>query len=197
MRENDKWGGLCVKVMNDQDIIMLLNERKEESLKIIQEQYGKLIKRISMNIINNAECANECMNDVLFDVWKSIPPAKPISISSYVCMLSRRRTIDKVRKATAAKRDCTTFMTVSEEFAEVEDGLDDLLESINIKASINSFLKDLSPINREVFISRYFDFESISSISTRLHITQNSVKTRLIRMKEKLRSYLQEGGVHI
>lgn len=186
-----------MKVVKDQDIIALLNERKEEGLKIIQEQYGKLIGKISMNITGSAECAEECLNEVLFDVWNSIPPAKPFSISSYVCMLSRRRTIDKVRKVTAAKRDGTTFTTVSEEFAEVEDGLEDLLESVNIQATIDSFLKDLSPLNREIFISRYFDFESISSISTRLRMTQNSVKTRLVRMREKLRSYLREGGVHL
>ena len=186
-----------MKVINDQDIIALLNERKEEALNVIQEQCGKLIKKISMNINNNVECADECLNDVLLDIWNSIPPAKPISISSYVCMLSRRRTIDKVRNKMAAKRDCTTFTIVSEEFAEVEDGLEDFLESININAIINSFLKDLSAINREIFISRYFDFESISSISKRLHITQNSVKTRLVRMRKKLRLYLQEGGIHI
>ena len=104
-----------MKVINDQDIIALLNERKEEALNVIQEQWGKLIKKISMNINNNVECADECLNDVLLDIWNSIPPAKPISISSYVCMLSRRRTIDKVRNKMAAKRDCTTFTIVSEE----------------------------------------------------------------------------------
>lgn len=186
-----------MKVINDQDIISLLNERKEEALKIIQEQYGKLIKKISMNITNNAECADECLNDVLFDVWNSIPPAKPISISSYVCMLSRRRTIDRVRNVTAVKRDCAAFTTVSEEFAEVEDGLEELLDSISINVTINAFLKDLSPVNREIFLSRYFDFESIASISSRVHITQNSVKTRLLRMREKLRKCLQDGGVYI
>ena len=115
-----------MKTINDQIIIALLEDRKEEGLKIIQEPYGKLIKKISMNIFNNVECADECLNDVLFDVWNTIPPVKPITLLSYVCMLSRRRTIDKVRNSTAAKRDVTTFTTVSEECAEVEEGLDDL-----------------------------------------------------------------------
>ncbi len=183
--------------IDDRGIIALLNDRNEESLQIIEKQYGKLIRKISINLVNNAELADECLNDVLFDVWNTIPPLQPFSISSYVCTLSRRRTIDKIRHASASKRDFSNFYIVNEEFASVEDGLETLLESINIKAVINSFLKDLSGINREIFISRYFDFEAVSDISSRLHISENSIKTRLVRMKKKLRSYLQKGGIYL
>ena len=112
-------------------------------------------------------------------------------------MLSRRRAIDRVRNATAAKRDRTAFTAVGEEFAEVADGLDEHLDSIRIQSAVNAFLRHQAPTNREIFISRYFDFEPIDSISARLHMTPNAVKIRLNRMRKKLRSDLQKGGVPI
>lgn len=183
--------------INDRDIITLLHERNEEALRVIAERYGRLIRKIAINITDSAECADECLNDTLFDVWNTIPPQDPISISSYVSMLSRRRAIDRVRNATAAKRDRTAFTAVGEEFAEVADGLDERLDSIRIQSAVNAFLRHQAPTNREIFISRYFDFESIESISARLHMTPNAVKIRLNRMRKKLRSDLQKGGVPI
>lgn len=183
--------------INDRDIITLLHERNEEALRVIAERYGRLIRIIAINITDSAECADECLNDTLFDVWNTIPPQDPISISSYVSMLSRRRAIDRVRNATAAKRDRTAFTAVGEEFAEVADGLDERLDSIRIQSAVNAFLRHQAPTNREIFISRYFDFEPIESISARLHMTPNAVKIRLNRMRKKLRSDLQKGGVPI
>ena len=183
--------------INDRDIITLLHERNEEALRVIAERYGRLIRKIAINITDSAECADECLNDTLFDVWNTVPPQDPISISSYVSMLSRRRAIDRVRNATAAKRDRTAFTAVGEEFAEVADGLDERLDSIRIQSAVNAFLRHQAPTNREIFISRYFDFEPIESISARLHMTPNAVKIRLNRMRKKLRSDLQKGGVPI
>ena len=82
-------------------------------------------------------------------------------------------------------------------FAEVADGLDERLDSIRIQSAVNAFLRHQAPTNREIFISRYFDFEPIESISARLHMTPNAVKIRLNRMRKKLRSDLQKGGVPI
>ncbi len=183
--------------INDRDIITLLHERNEEALRVIAERYGRLIRKIAINITDSAEYADECLNDTLFDVWNTVPPQDPISISSYVSMLSRRRAIDRVRNATAAKRDRTAFTAVGEEFAEVADGLDERLDSIRIQSAVNAFLRHQAPTNREIFISRYFDFEPIESISARLHMTPNAVKIRLNRMRKKLRSDLQKGGVPI
>ena len=184
-----------VNKINDTEIIKMLFERNEKALEIIQEQFGKLIRRISMNIFNNIEYANECLNDVLLDVWNSIPPTSPLSVASYVCMLSRRRTIDVLRKENADKRKSTDYKSVEIELAAIDDGLDDLIDSVNITQILNVFLADISVTNREIFISRYYDFESIKSISTRLHMTENSVNTRLTRMREKLKKELLTGGI--
>ena len=185
-----------VKQTNDRDIISMLFDRNPDALGIIQRQFGRLIKRISLNIVNSTEEAGECLNDVLLDVWNTVPPAEPVSVSSYVCMLSRRRAIDRVRSQTAAKRN-SSFSAVCSELAEAEDGLEKVLDGISINAVINTFLKKLSPVNREIFMSRYFDFEPVKSISERIHISENSVKTRLLRMRKKLRCELEAEGVQL
>ena len=92
-------------------------------------------------------------------------------------------------------QEFTKLYDAQVELAAIDDGLDDLIDSVNITQILNVFLADISATNREIFISRYYDFESIKSISTRLHMTENSVNTRLTRMREKLKKELLKGGI--
>ena len=181
----------------DDGIITLLFERDESALEKIQEKYGQLIKQIAFNLFKCSNTADECLNDTLLDIWNSRPPNKPVSISSYACMLARRRSIDRLRKENAEKRihpGNSTYPDVYEELADIDDLSDRVIDGIELSRHINAFLKSLSGVNREIFISRYFDFEELDSIAKRLKISKNSVNTRLFRMKNTFKKQLSEGG---
>ncbi|MBR6559287.1 MAG: sigma-70 family RNA polymerase sigma factor [Clostridia bacterium] len=181
----------------DDVIIKLLFDRDERALEKIQTEYGQLIKYIAFNLFKNSDVAEECLNDTLLDIWNSIPPNKPASVSSYASMLARRRAIDRLRKENAEKRihpGNSTYPDVYEELADIDDLSDRVIDGIELSRHINAFLKSLSGVNREIFISRYFDFEELDSIAKRLKISKNSVNTRLFRMKNTFKKQLSEGG---
>ena len=181
----------------DDGIIKLLFERDESALEKIQEKYGQLIKQIAFNLFKSGSAAEECLNDTLLDIWNSIPPNKPASISSYACMIARRRAIDTLRKEYAEKRvhpDNSIYSDVCEELAEIEDVAENIVNKIELSRQINKYLAGLSRESREIFISRYFDFEDIESIAKRLHTSKNAVNTRLFRMRNSLKKQLLEEG---
>jgi len=181
----------------DEIIIKLLFDRDETALEKIQTEYGQLIKYIAFNLFKNSDVAEECLNDTLLDIWNSIPPNKPVSVSSYAAMLARRRAIDRLRKEHAEKRiypGNSVYPDVYGELADMEDLSETVIEGIELSRQINLFLGGLSGTNREIFISRYFDFEELDSISKRLRISKNSVNTRLFRMKNAFKKQLTEGG---
>jgi len=181
----------------DDGIIELLFKRDESALEKIQEKYGQLIKQIAFNLFKCSSTADECLNDTLLDIWNSIPPNKPVSISSYACMLARRRSIDRLRKEYAEKRmhpECSSYPDVCDELADIEDVAENIVDGIELSRHINKYLSTLSYENREIFISRYFDFEDISSIAKRLHVSKNSVNTRLFRMRNSFKEQLLKEG---
>ncbi|MBR5453733.1 MAG: sigma-70 family RNA polymerase sigma factor [Clostridia bacterium] len=181
----------------DDVIIKLLFDRNEKALEKIQTEYGQLIKYIAFNLFKNSDVAEECLNDTLLDIWNSIPPNKPVSVSSYASMLARRRAIDRLRREHAEKRiypGNSAYPDVYGELADIEDVSDTVIDGIELSRHINLFLGGLSGTNREIFISRYFDFEELDSIAKRLRISKNSVNTRLFRMKNAFKKQLSEGG---
>ncbi len=186
--------------MEQDKIKKLLFDRDESALGHIQTEYGHLMKSIAFNLFRNDGVADECLNDTLLDVWNTIPPKDPKSLISYVCMLVRRRAIDRFRQEIAQRRahpEAAGYAEVSEELAFMEDFADDVVERLEITRILNEHMRSLSGTNREIFISRYYDFESLDSISARLHISKNSVNIRLTRMRQALKEKLEKGDISL
>ncbi len=184
--------------MDQEKIKEKLRARDETALKHIQNQYGNLIKQVAFNLFRSDTVAEECLNDTLMDIWNTIPPADPKSIMSYACMIVRRRAIDRIRKENTIKRFCpegSGYTEVEEDLEYLDDVATTVTDKMVLTEIINGFVKKQSRLNREIFISRYHDFESLDSIAARLHMTKNSVNIRLTKMKRSLKAELEKGGV--
>ena len=183
----------------DSHIIELLLQRSEAALEMIQECYGRLVRAIAFNMTKSDTVAEECLNDTLLDIWNSIPPEKPDSVGSYACMIARRRSVDRVRSLNAQKRYMpdTEYVSVYEELAFLDDFSEDVVNGMTLNEVIDDFLDGLSLRDREIFMSRYYDFESMESIASRLHMSKNALSVRLLRIKKKLSERLGKEGIGV
>ena len=59
---------------------------------------------------------------------------------------------------------------------------------------INSFLDLCSEEQRNIFVRRYWYFDSVSEICAKYSLPQSKVKTTLFRMRKKLKKHLSDGG---
>lgn len=187
-----------MKRKKDENIIKLLFDRDESALSLIQELYGNLVKSLAFNVLRNDSTAQECLNDTLLAIWDTIPPEKPDSVSAYAAAIVRRKAIDRLRRETAQKRQIHgnyTYDEISEELAFIDDFSADSVKSIVLSEVMNSFLSELSKTNREIFMCRYFDMETLDSISARMHISKNSLNAKLFRMRDKLKTMLEKEGI--
>ncbi len=183
--------------MEQKEIMKMLCDRDESALGHIQTEYGNLIKSIAYNLFKSDSVAEECLNDTLMDIWDTIPPEDPKSLVSYACMIVRRRAIDRIRSERAQKRtrpEGSEYTEVLEEISYLEDISEEVVDKIELSKILSEYLRTLSRTNREIFISRYYDFETPGSIAARLHLSKNSVNTRLTRMKNGLKEKLEKGG---
>ncbi len=73
---------------NDAQILELFEHRSEETISAETLQYGGLCRQIAMNILGNAEDAEECVNDTWLAVWNRIPPEQPRSLTAYICRIA-------------------------------------------------------------------------------------------------------------
>lgn len=182
------------KPCTTEEIIKALDDRDPSALKEIEKNYGGLMRSMAYNLGMEPRDAEECMNDAYMEVWNTVPPAKPENIRSYVCMLMRRIIIDRIRYNSAEKRAGAVFSEISNELDACADVENKVIDEICIPSIINKFLKDQTPENREIFIRRYFEFESNKSISRDLMLTTSAVDKRLSRMRSELKKLFTQWG---
>lgn len=184
--------------MDDLGIIALYFARDEQAIKETDAKYGKLCYRIAYNILNNYEDSKECVNDTYVGVWNAIPPTRPNNFMSFVCRIARNLTLKKLAFMRCEKRWLGVFVSLDELEAVLPD------ERIAVEVSdedigklISDFLRRQKEAVRNVFIRKYYFFDSIGEIAERYSFTESKVKNMLFHTRNKLREYLIKEGVEI
>ena len=184
--------------MDDLKIIELYFKRDEQAIKETDIKYGKLCRSISYNILNNSEDAEECVNDTYMGIWNSVPPTKPSSLMAYLCKIARNLSIKRLTFNKRDKRSANLTLSI-EELSEV---LPDERYAPNVKdedvaKSISRFLKTQKEDVRNIFIRKYYFFDSIESISKRYGFTSSKIKNILFNTRKKLKDHLIREGIEI
>lgn len=60
-------------MIQDDAIIEMFFERSEDAIRELDTKYGKACFKLSYNIVNNRQDAEECVNDSYLGVWNAIP----------------------------------------------------------------------------------------------------------------------------
>lgn len=184
--------------MEDAEIIMLLEQRRESALDEIIHRYGRMLKTFAGRILPTAQDAEECINDALLDIWNTIPPKCPESVASYAAMLTRRRAVDRLRHMTAKKRGGGVYLVALDELEDcISADAAPAEDREEFKNAINSFLASLTTDDRLLFMGRYFAMESIQALADRNGVTKNTINIRLSRIRKKLRNWLEERSIFI
>ena len=184
--------------MDDSEIIELYFLRDEQAIDETDKKYGKLCLNIAKNVLGNNYDAEECVNDTYLSIWNVIPPTRPNRFAAFISKIVRNLSIKRLDYNLANKR--SRYLTVS--FAELEcvlssDCIESKIEQEEIAKKISAFLWEEKEDARNVFIRRYYFFDSIGDIAEKYSYTESKVKNMLYRSRERLKAYLKNEGVEL
>lgn len=183
--------------MQDNRIIELLQKRDEAAISEIRSKYGNLCFRIAEQMLNHAEDAEECVNDMLFAVWNSVPPQEPRNLEAYLVTLLRRAATDRLRSLTRQKRGGSQSTETLDELAEVipsKDSVESEVDRRALTAALRSFLDGLPESSRQIFMERYYFNTPVRTIAERHWMQVGAVNVLLHRIRKKLKKHLKKEG---
>lgn len=179
--------------MDDSEIIELFWQRSEDAICAAEEKYGNLCGMIANNLLRNPEDARECANDVWHSLWNAIPPEKPKNLAAYIARVARNLAMKRLTYRTAAKRQAAVVS-----FEELSDCVPDpatpemALEGKELSRTLDAFLDMLPPEDRNLFLRRYWFFDSTKELAASFRMTESKVKIKLHRIRKKLKDYLEK-----
>ncbi len=184
--------------MDDRRIVELFRKRDETAIELIAEKYGKRLFGLAFSILGNRQTAEECVNDVYLKVWENVPPNDPSAyLPAYLLRITRQIAINRLKHDSANKRSAE-ICELTREMEECIPSSADPAMAAEAKAladGINGFLAGLKKTKRDVFVRRYWFFDTIPEIAKRMGFTESKVKMMLKRMREELKSYLEKNHI--
>lgn len=183
--------------MDDSQIIRLYFDRSENAITETGKKYGTYCYSIASNILGIHEDAEETVNDTYLSAWNTIPPHVPNVLAAYLGRITRQLSIDRLRKYRAFKRGGGEIATALEELGECVSDKDEVEGAIyrkELMASINRFLGELKPLERSVFICRYWYLDSTEEIAGKSACSVSKIKSMLLRIRKRLNTHLEKEG---
>ena len=181
--------------MDDSSILSLYAARSEQAIKETQARYGRLMQKIAYQILGSTEDAEECVSDVLLQVWRAIPPEKPAYFRAYLAALTRNAALNRYAANTAQKRGAGETAAALDELSECipsQENIERTVEQRAVIEALEHFLKKLPEKHARIFMLRYFSMLKLSDIAGELSVPENTVKSILKRTRKKLCSELKK-----
>lgn len=186
--------------MDDPQIVELYLSRNESAISQTAQKYGFQLRQIANRVLNNPAAAEECENDTYLHAWNLIPPNEPRTyLFAFLGKITRHLAIDEWRKQASQKRQAI-ICELTQEMSEcipAQDNVEQESDLSNLTQAVNAFLSTCPSDQRNVFVRRYWFFDTIPEISKRYGFSQSKVKTMLFRMREELRYHLKKEGYMI
>ncbi len=181
--------------MEDSKIVDLYWARDERAIEHSSKKYGRMLSSLSFSLLSSFEDAEECVNDTYVAAWGAMPDARPDYLGAFLSKLTRRISVDRLRKRTSEKRGGDQVVSELSDCIPSGEDIMEEYDSKRIREELDCFLGSQSKEKRVMFVLRYFYSRSISEIALQMGIGESKVKTTLYRLREELRKRLEEQDI--
>ena len=181
---------------NDRQLALLLKNHPSRGMAEAMARYGAPVKTICAAILGpeDRQEVEEAVADSFVALWKGLDrydPERPLS--AWLYGIARRTALERRRKLGRV----LPFQELDEQLpGDDTDPADQAAERENARL-LRQAVEELPPPDREIFIRRYYLYQTVKEIAARLGTTPKAVEHRLDRGRRRLREKLMERGVDL
>ncbi len=165
----------------DEHLMAMIQAQIRNGLDLLHERYAPLLKGLSMKVLHNDADAEDLLQDVFLEIWDRAANYDPLKGRplSWIATLTRRRSIDRLRKR-------ETYFRVEDRFAEETHARGDSWTHVQedlAKSEMNEHLQRalaaLPEAQRNAIMLAYHRQMSQREIAAHTGIPLGTIKTRL------------------
>jgi RNA polymerase sigma-70 factor (ECF subfamily) len=185
----------------DRRLIARLQARDEAAVHELAERYGPRIYQLALRQMKNPEDAEEVTQDVLLKVYRKIGAFRGDSaLSSWIYRITFNTAMSRLRSSKLeraaqhrerARADQDETRQASLQVADWSHMPDEELLRAQLRRAVMAAIQDLPEIYRVPVVLRDIEGLTTEEASSRLHVKDQTLKSRLHRGRLLLRERLQ------
>ena len=147
---------------------------------------------IVFNLANgslNTMDMEELTSDTFVSLWYNREKVQPDKLKGYICCIAKNKTKNKLKSV-------SRHQIISIDEIDYEDGLivSDEVENKIIAEVIMDALNEIGEPDKEIIIRHYYYYQSSTEISEKMGMKSETVKSRIKRARDKLKTILMKRG---
>lgn len=178
--------------MTEEKILARMKRKKSDALEALISLYGNYVASIIKYILGArgaTEDVEELTSDVFFSLWNHADALTTKNLKSYMGATARNKAKDFLRRNQIIPMELETLPICS---------YDDT-EQLLIRSEQNRLVKEavftMKESDREIFLRYYYYLQTTGEIATCMGMDPTTVRVRLMRGRNALRSKLQKEDV--
>jgi RNA polymerase sigma-70 factor (ECF subfamily) len=189
----------------DRELIRRLRARDETAVHELAERYGSRIFQLAMRYMKNREDAQEVTQDVLLKVYRKVDAFRgDAALSSWIYRITFNTAMSRLRSnraARAADMERERALAAESASGDVPHRVrqpadwsrmpDEELLRLQLRDAVAAAISELPEIYRAPVVLRDIEGLTTEEASTRLHLKDQTLKSRLHRGRLMLRDRLR------
>ncbi|MDF3002441.1 MAG: polymerase subunit sigma-24 [Bacillota bacterium] len=180
--------------MDDREILAGLKRLDETAYEALMDKYFRYVGAVVVRTAGNRlplQDIEEICSDTFIKIWFSSGTIQLTgeNLKGYIGITARNLTLNVLRGKRKTFTDNLEADMVScrsaEDYAVLGEEMGALKEMINT----------LAPLDREIFIRRYFYLERVMDIAREKGLNEKTVSTKLSRARQRLQLAIDKGGI--
>jgi RNA polymerase sigma-70 factor (ECF subfamily) len=182
----------------DRALIARIEARDDKALALLYDRYSGRLFGLAQRILGDTGEAEEVLQEVFLFVWRAATTFDPArgNVVAWLLVATRSRAIDRIRARRPAARAGLTSLDRVPESADPSDVEADSAAR-QWEALCRSAIAELPAEQRAALELAYFEGLTHQEIAARTATPLGTVKTRirlgLMKLRERIRPYLQGG----
>lgn len=175
-----------MKNISDQIIIREIRKRNHVVFKSLFLDYYEVLTRYAERFVFNTEQSEDIVQTLYIYIWEHADELSiESSLSSYLFRAVRNRCFNYLRDMKVSDKHGLLYMETM-----LTSANDQAENDPEINTTIKSTMGELPTEMARIVELKYIQQKKVKEIAECLHISENTIKTQLLRAKEKFRTAL-------
>jgi RNA polymerase sigma-70 factor (ECF subfamily) len=169
----------------NEKVVELIINQDQEGLRLLKQHYSGLMNYIVGNILENPQDIEDCINDIVIKIWRSIDSysKEKSKFTTWLTVIARNTALNYLRKQRIPHEELKDNLIDSsspEAIVIRKESLEELKEAIG----------RLTSKEQHLFYRKYYYMQRTAQIAAELGMTERSVERKLYRLRKKIQNEL-------
>lgn len=180
--------------MDEKSLLKRIRNRDEKAFEEIIDMYNPYVTTIVGSLLSTKgtkEDMEEVVADTFIALWETVERIdyeKYSSIKAYIAVIARNKAKDRLRKLHGQD------LCLCDDILIVDNSMEQIILQKEQQRIINKTLKQLKPLDWKIFVAYYYQYKKVDEIAREFHMNPQTVKTRMRRGRELLKTILIKEG---